>query len=212
MIKKTCILLVLVVTCVQVHAKEETFNGKLIIKKYPRYQQAKEYTCGPASLLALANYYRGEAEFPLTSDMEQLIENEAGTVPWTAPDKPAGTNPEQMKAWLIAKGFNARLEFISHGDANDLSILKERVARGIPCIVAWADWGGHWATVIGYDDRNTDDITDDILTFADPYDRVDGKVDSRTEFSAFRFYWMWFESLCFNPLGPPTWGTLITVE
>ncbi|MFH1728660.1 MAG: hypothetical protein ABIA04_09610 [Pseudomonadota bacterium] len=62
---------------------------------------------------------------------------------------------------------------------------------------------------MGYDDVGTKEIDDDILIFADPYDRIDGNQDGITYFNADRFYWMWYNAVYSKQL---KWRTMITVN
>jgi len=54
--------------------------------------------------------------------------------------------------------------------------------------------------VIGYDTRNTDDLMDDVIIFADPYDRHDDHQDGfNMVLMAQRFYYMWYDALLSEP-------------
>ena len=48
---------------------------------------------------------------------------------------------------------------------------------GIPVIVGWNEWGGHWQVLIGYDSMGTEDTQDDVLIFADPRDTTHHNQD-----------------------------------
>jgi len=141
------------------------------------YQQTTEYTCGPSSVITLLNYYKRTGnEMKIASEMET--------------DTTTGTTPEKMTAWLNKNGFKA--SWHEHGT---LETLRNNLKKNKPTIVEWIDWGGHWVVVIGYDTRNTKDPMDDVIIFADPYDRHDGNPDGITWFNAQRFYYMWFGEL-----------------
>jgi hypothetical protein len=126
--------------------------------------------------------------FDLTGD-EMTIANEMGT------SSTFGTTPEQMTTWLNNNGFNAEW----HENGN-LDTLCNNLNKQVPILVEWSDWGGHWVLVIGYDTRNTPDPMDDVIIFADPYDRHDDKNDGMTWFNAQRFYYMWYDALLFGQL------------
>ena len=53
------------------------------------------------------------------------------------------------------------------------------------------EWGGHWITLIGYDNMGTPDTADDVLIFADPYDTTDHNQDGYGTYGAERFYYNW---------------------
>jgi hypothetical protein len=144
------------------------------------YQQTTEYTCGPAAVVSLLHYLGREGD-------EMTIAEEMGTSTTT------GTNPEQMASWLDSHGFEA-----SWHQEGSLELLRANLAGNIPTLVEWSDWGGHWVLVIGYDTRNTEDLMDDVIIFADPYDRHDDYKDGLTWFNAQRFYYMWYDALLFG--------------
>ncbi|MCX6280038.1 MAG: C39 family peptidase [Bacteroidetes bacterium] len=153
--------------------------GKVLLD-VKSYQQTTEYTCGPAAVLSLLNY------LGKTGD-EMTIAKEMGTSTST------GTNPDQMTAWLNNHGFIA-----SWHEEGTLEMLRENLNKKIPTLIEWSDWGGHWALVVGYDTRNTETLVDDVIIFADPYDRHDDFKDGLTWFNAQRFYYMWYDALLFG--------------
>lgn len=144
------------------------------------YQQTTEYTCGPAAVVSLMGYYVMPAD-------EMTIAAEMGT------SSTIGTNPEQMATWLNTHGFEATWH-----QEGSLEMLRENLANNIPTLVEWSDWGGHWVLVIGYDVRDPEDIMDDVIIFADPYDHHDDNPDGLTWFNAQRFYYMWYDALLFG--------------
>lgn len=144
------------------------------------YQQTTEYTCGPASVISLLRYYGRTGD-------EMTIASEMGTSATT------GTTPEQMNVWLNQHGFIAQWH-----QNGSLDTLRTLLSRNRPTLVEWSDWGGHWVLVIGYDTRNTENIMDDVILFADPYDRTDDHPEGVTWFNAVRFYYMWYDALLFG--------------
>lgn len=144
------------------------------------YQQTTFYTCGPAALVTLLSYYGRIGE-------ELTIAGEAGCTP------EKGTNPENMAAWLEDHGFQVTL-----GEHGSLDLLRDNLERGVPTLVEWIDYGGHWVLVVGYDTRGTDTPKDDVIYFADPADGHDGNRDGLTSFNAARFDSMWFDAFLFD--------------
>ena len=55
--------------------------------------------------------------------------------------------------------------------------IKGWLAEGKPILFAWNDWGGHWQTMIGYDDMGTETTQDDVIIVADSYDTTDHNQD-----------------------------------
>jgi hypothetical protein len=154
-------------------------NG-LTLLKADSYQQTMEYTCGPASVITLLKYYGRTGD-------EMTIAKEMGT------STTCGTTPEQMSAWLNVHDFKATWR-----EEGNLDTLRNNLLNSIPTLVEWSDWGGHWVLVVGYDTRNTPSDADDVIIFADPYDRHDDNQDGFTWFNASRFYYMWYDALLFG--------------
>lgn len=154
----------------------------LTLLKASSFQQTTEYTCGPAAVVSLLNYYGREGD-------EMNIAKEMNT------SSTCGTTPEQMSDWLNKNGFVA-----SWYEYGNLDTLVKRLSAKTPILVEWSDWGGHWVMVIGYDTRNTADLMDDVVIFADPYDRHDDHKDGYTWFNAQRFYYMWYDARLFDRL------------
>lgn len=146
------------------------------------YQQTTEYTCGPAAVISLLRYYNRTGD-------EMTIASEMGTSSTT------GTTPNQMTAWLNTHNFSA-----SWYQNGTLDTIINNLKRNKPVLIEWSDWGGHWVLAAGYDTRNTADEMDDVIIFADPYDRHDDNKDGYTWFSAQRFYYMWYDALLFGSL------------
>jgi len=144
------------------------------------YQQTTSYTCGPASLITLLRYYDRDGD-------ELGIAREAGCSP------AKGTSPTAMADWLKSHDFD-----VDWGESGSLKLLRDNLKKGIPTLVEWIDWGGHWVLVVGYDTRGTETERDDLVIFADPADSLDGKPDGLTSFNARRFESMWFDAFLFD--------------
>ncbi len=146
------------------------------------FQQTTEYTCGPAAVVSMLRYYNRNGD-------EMTIASEMGTSSTT------GTTPQQMTDWLNTHAFTA-----SWHQNGTLDTLINNLKKNKPVLVEWSDWGGHWVLAAGYDTRNTSDPMDDVIIFADPYDRHDDNKDGYTWFNAQRFYYMWYDALLFGTL------------
>jgi ABC-type bacteriocin/lantibiotic exporter with double-glycine peptidase domain len=172
------LLLFLSASCVAASTKES--STRLLIKNFPNTQQSLDYTCGPSSAVSLAKFYG------IKSDELTAIEE-------IKPSPEVGTTPEKMANWLTSKGLK-----VTWSENGTLDLLKDNLKKGIPTLVEWIDWGGHWVVVIGMDDKGTPDTADDEIILADPYDRVDGKPDGLTYFNMERFDSMWFDAFYFG--------------
>lgn len=155
------------------------------------YQQSKDYTCAPAMVMNLLHYYHKLSDAQMSAATEDQIAKEMGS----SPDN--GTSPQQVVNWLKAHDFNATL-----GINGQVSMLKENLKKGIPILVEWIDWGGHWELVTGYQAvGKTFDDDKDTLIFADSaahFNNVNA-LDGLTVINPDRFNSMWFDAQYFNP-------------
>ncbi len=144
-------------------------------------QQVTEYTCGPAAAMTVMSFYgvtlqKGETdEMRIADEMTSAITR--------------GVNPQQMADWFTRQGWQA-----TWGTEGTREMLRDNLKRGIPTLVEWIDWGGHWVVVVGYDDRGTATLWDDVIIFADSADCHDDRVDGITYFNYGRFEAMWFDA------------------
>lgn len=153
--------------------------GRTVLK-VDSFQQTTSYTCGPACLITLQRFHGRTGE-------ELPIAREAGCTP------EKGTSPAGMVRWLKAHDYD-----VEWGENGTLALLRENLRQGLPTLVEWIDWGGHWVLVVGYDTRGTETERDDLLIFADPADSLDGERDGLTSFHAPRFVAMWFDAFLFE--------------
>jgi hypothetical protein len=144
-------------------------------------QQVTEYTCGPASAMTVMSHYGIPLEKGETDELRIALEMN------TSPD--TGTNPAQVAAWFTRHGWNA-----TWGTNGTREMLLSNLHQGVPVMVEWVLWGGHWVTVTGYDTRGTDTVWDDVIIFADSSDCSDDRVDGVTYYNYGQFDAMWFDA------------------
>lgn len=157
---------------------------RIILKNYPTYQQMTEYSCGPAAALTVLNFF-GNHDF----DEEKLIK--------LMKTKPKiGTNLKNMAKFFKSIGWKVQSS-LGKQPMDELAFQKfvvKNLSQNKPILVENVEFGGHWRVIIGVDGMNTpDDLYDDVLIFADPYDTSDHKQDGYTFGSLDRFYSMWFD-------------------
>lgn len=115
-------------------------------------------------------------------------------------DTSKGTAVEPLAKLFEDLGFQVdvhadtdyRFESINDAEA----YLIEKIDAGIPVMVDWVDWYGHWQTVIGIDACKEGDPYDDVLILADSYDITDHYQDGYYVFPLGRFFDMWREGPC----------------
>ena len=165
-----------------------------ILSHFETYQQTTEFTCGAACALMVLNWYGAKQYHELA--VSQLIESH--------PTK--GSTVENIAdffdliGWKVEYHASMELKFdsLEHFEASVIDYID----RGIPIMVDWVDWAGHWQVIIGIDTCGTDTPYDDVLIFADPYDITDHYQDGYYIFPLSRFYGMWREGPCAEKENP----------
>ena len=160
-----------------------------LLPKFKTYQQSTEYTCGPASAVMVANYFGKSLH-------EMEFAKKIGT------QEDCGTNTQQMvdgfksMGWTVASSLDKNTDGTAKVEPS-LTMLQNNLKKGIPTMVEWIDWGGHWQVVIGYDTMGTETEADDVVIMADPYDTSDQMQDGYYLYPAERFFYMWFDAHLF---------------
>ena len=159
-----------------------------ILSHFKTYQQTTEYSCGCAAALMVLNYFGIDDydELEICRLAESTEEN--------------GTLIEKLIDFFektklsIDYHKDVELKFSEIEDAQKYiinSIDKKR-----PIMVNWVDWVGHWQVIIGIDDCGSEDVNDDVLIMADPYDTTDHYQDGYYTVPFARFFYMWREGPC----------------
>ena len=157
-------------------------EDRIILPNYPTYQQTTEYSCGNAAALTVLHYY-GNRDF----DEATLIKRMK-----TKPH--VGTSLSNMVKFFRDIGWKVQsnLDRAPMDEEAFQKFVVRNLAAGRPIIVDNIEWGGHWRVIIGGDTMGTENLYDDVLIFADPYDTSDHNQDGYTVGSLDRFYSMWF--------------------
>lgn len=159
-----------------------------ILSHFETYQQMTEYTCGAACALMVLNWF-GQKRYH-EQVVGQLIESMPGR----------GTTVENLAdlfdliGWKVESHADTKLKFDTL-EKFEKTII-DYIDQGIPIMVDWVDWAGHWQVIIGIDTCGTDTPYDDVLIFADPYDITDHYQDGYYIFPLSRFFGMWREGPC----------------
>ena len=166
----------------------ESDSALHILSHFKTYQQTTEYTCGAASSLMVLNWF-GE---------EQYHEKAVAGLLETHCTK--GSSVENIADFFDLIGWNVDFHASTERKFQTVEEAEESlidyIDRGIPVMMDWVDWAGHWAVLIGIDTCGTDNPYDDVLIFADPYDVTDHKQDGYYTFPLGRFFGMWREGPC----------------
>ena len=164
-------------------------DGSLhILSHFETYQQTTEYTCGAASALMVLNWF-GKKKYHETA-VAQLVESH--------PNK--GSSVENIVDFFDLIGWDVDFKADSEKKFETVEEVErffvETIDSGVPIMVDWVDWAGHWQVLIGIDTCGSESPFDDVLIFADPYDVTDHKQDGYYTFPLGRFFGMWREGVC----------------
>ena len=159
------------------------------------YQQTADHTCGPAAVMSLLRWYGKLSVSDMTPTTEMRIAREMGTGEMSSP-RP-GTTTEQMVSWLEKNGF-----VVASGEDGSLELVRRYLNKGIPVLVEWIDWGGHWVVATGYHAAyESPEKGPDTIFFADPSSHWGNpnNPDGISSFNAWRFRDMWFDAQYLDP-------------
>ncbi len=146
-------------------------------------QQVTNYSCGAVAAMTVLAYYGNPANNSPEEEIRIAHEINPGVTDKT------GINPDQLASWFRRNGWNA-----TWGTGGSRQMLLGNLKAGVPTMVEWIDWGGHWVIVTGYDTRGTETIWDDVIIFADSVDCHDDRVDGITYMNYGEFDAMWFDA------------------
>lgn len=146
------------------------------------YQQTTPWTCGAAATMSLLRWYNVLTDADLTHATEMRIAKEMGMN--------GAITASALVTWLENNGFD-----VTTGNGGNVEMLRDNLDKGIPTIVLWSDWGGHYAVVTGYyaESEMRPDGRDTIF-FADSSARFINRnnPDGITAFNSIHFDIMWF--------------------
>jgi predicted double-glycine peptidase len=162
-------------------------SGSLILlEKFKTYQQTTSYTCGCAALIMAINYIDNKVI------SEKECANKAHTIPGN------GTMPYNLEKAIEdfgydyeskRRGFNSKEDIPSYDEKKFSEYIKNTLKKNLPIVILSNDWAGHYTVIIGYDDMGNDNMADDVLIIADPFDTTDHICDGYTIWSFERLYY-----------------------
>ena len=165
-----------------------------ILSHFETYQQTTEYTCGAASALMVLNWF-GQKQYHEKA-IAGLLETHCTN----------GSSVENIGDLFDLLGWNVDTHASTDRKFQTVEAAEQAIIdyidRGIPIMVDWVDWAGHWQVLIGIDTCGTDTPYDDVLIFADPYDVTDHKQDGYYTYPLGRFFGMWREGPCAGKAEP----------
>jgi|GEM_PF-569484 len=162
-------------------------DSLIMLSGFRTIQQSTEWTCGPASALMVLDWF-GKSNGLTDIDLALMRQGgEEGATTINGMEEIFGELNENGGdwAWFTTRDLEYDEDWEAHyiGDyylewgADDGGLIPYLLSEGIPVIIGWDEWGGHWQVIIGYDDMGTSRTQDDVLILADPYDTTDHNQD-----------------------------------
>lgn len=147
-----------------------------LLESFRTTQQVTEWTCGPASALMVMDWFGMNAGGLTEIDLARMRQGGATGATLVDGEKEifANLNTQHGQDWVC---FSMRDYAAAHPDAWVGDLIPDLLGQGIPMLIAWDEWGGHWQVIIGYDDMGTEATQDDVLVLADAYDTNDHNQD-----------------------------------
>ncbi|HVI40375.1 MAG TPA: papain-like cysteine protease family protein, partial [Anaerovoracaceae bacterium] len=164
--------------------ESDTNPNLILLEKFNTTQQTTEWTCGLASALMNIEWF-GENDDNFTEiDLAQMRQDvSAGATTVNEMEdvfSKLNTSYGEDWAWFTMRDLDAGLSKGGHSleyGADDGGLIPYLLSQGIPMMIGWDEWGGHWQVIVGYDDMGTYGTQDDVLILADPYDTTDHNQD-----------------------------------
>lgn len=156
-----------------------------ILTNFETYQQTTEYTCGPCSAHMVINWFGGDID----KYDEMTIADITGCKPNTGVLTSGLVKVFDEMGWDYVSNEEGEYYYETL-EAFEADVIKN-IDAGVPIIIGWMDWAGHWEVIIGIDTMQEDNPSDDVLIVADSYDTSDHYQDGYYVIPAERFYYMW---------------------
>lgn len=167
-------------------ANVDFYNSKptdslLILPNFKTIQQTSWWSCGVSSVEMVLAYYDRLGDWN-EKTLADLRDNHEDIHPGTCLDQII-----QMFEGVGGFKLETTYDYADNLDAVNMAFIKQHIKDGIPVIVGWNDWGGHWQVIIGYDDMGTEYEGDDVIIVADSFDTTDHNQDGYGVYGAERF-------------------------
>ena len=159
----------------------QSTDSLYILPHFQTIQQTSWWSCGVSASEMVLNYYGARGDWN-EETLAQLREDHS--------DLHIGTCLDQIIDIFEAVGgfeLETTYDYADNLDAVNMAFIREHIQAGIPIIVGWNDWGGHWQTIIGYDTMGTEYEGDDVIIVADSFDTTDHNQDGYGVYGAERF-------------------------
>ena len=169
-------------------------GSRILLKNYTVLQQTMSSSCGVCAVNSVLSYYGHEgAPFDLELEYTNAYDNHPGFSDVVRGGTSNGYHKMVLKDW----GYDSHHYRTELGTGNKpvfanydsfISFVKYNLLNDRPIVVLASPKGGHFITIIGYDDMGTDYIYDDVVIISDSADYWDGYQDGYNVHNANQFY------------------------
>ncbi len=169
-------------------------GSRILLPNYTVLQQTMSSSCGVCAVTSVLKYY-GYYTDTSYYDLELLYTNAYDNHPGFTDVVRGGTANGYHKMTLESLGYTSHHYRNPVGEVptfetydNFVSFIKYNLLNDRPIVNVISPSGGHYVTIIGYDDMGTDYIYDDVVIIADSSDCWDGYQDGYNMYSATQYY------------------------
>lgn len=159
-----------------------------ILDNFKTIQQSTEWACGCTSSVMVMEHFNKNKNNETDMSLSNMRQNG-----YVGPTFVSGMeeiftkmNTKNSDDWVFftSDDLEYKDDYSFIGDyclewgKADNGLIPYLIEHDIPMMIGWDEWGGHWQTIIGYDDMGTPEKTqDDVLILADSYDTTDHDQD-----------------------------------
>lgn len=140
----------IILTKETIQSLERCTSNKSVKLSCKSYHQTTSYTCGPAAVMTLMNYYGLLNSKNMNQQTELRIAGEMGATK-------DGTSSSQVAEWLRNQGLS-----VESGQRITTDKIIENIQKKIPVIIVFSN---HWLLAKGYNKGSTPE--EDEIIFAD---------------------------------------------
>ena len=159
----------------------QSTDSLYILPHFQTIQQTSWWSCGVSASEMVLNYFGARGDWN-EETLAQLREDHD--------ELHMGTCLDQIIDIFDGVGgfeLETTYDYADNLDAINMTFIREHIQAGIPIIIGWNDWGGHWQVIIGYDTMGTEYEGDDVIIVADSFDTTDHNQDGYGVYGAERF-------------------------
>lgn len=174
-----------------------------ILDNYGTIQQSTEWACGCTSATMVLEHFKKNANNETDMSLSHIRQKGETGPTFLSGMKEIFTklNAKNSDDWVFFSSsdlkYNEEADASFIGDyclewgKSDGGLIPYLIEHNIPMMIGWDEWGGHWQTIIGYDDMGTPQSQDDVLILADSYDTTDHDQDGYVVESFERLVYGW---------------------